>query len=387
MESMRLLKGATDVIDVREFYEKWDSSVMPYLGVDQTSQDAERDAIAKDMDVSIDTVMELNSVCGVETLKNGDEPPDMTLLKSFPDDVDLMAVKMQKHEMMKRNTSTQYKQFINKKMKYKTVQEKICNFSNLQNANLECKPSVPSENQVGHDVLIELSIHTATCMGASQNTQPKLGLDQRFQVLGSQHLTELRDKISCVNDLAISGDFSENPDDNSGFYAKDVYKSGFFYIEGVFYNDLREVDSRDYSSIIRRWATAEDRGIGPMTTKNMHNAIFLDLKVRLGQPYLYLHQGNCEHILIFNDIRLFHNDDIQDRREYPRLTFKRTYKRSICRVCEIHSSRWLTYGSEHAPDDPSFFCDQCFRTLHYDKDGKKLGNFKACKYFDKQAVL
>ncbi|XP_021365620.1 snRNA-activating protein complex subunit 3-like isoform X2 [Mizuhopecten yessoensis] len=329
--------------------------------------------------------------CGIElglvdTLKNGDELPDMTLLKTFPEDVDLMTVKIQKSEMIKRETSSHYKQFINKKLKYKTVQEKLSKFKSGNPAN-EFTQDVPSDYKIGHDVILEISIHTATCMGASVNTQPKLGLDQKFQVLGSQRLTELRDKISCVNDLTISGDFSENPDDTSGFYAKDVYRSGFFYMEGVFYNDLREVDSRDYSSEIRKWAAEQGRGIGPMTVQGMDDVFFLDLKVRLGQPYLYLHQGNCEHIIIFTDIRLFHNDDIQDRREYPRLTYKRTYKRSICRVCEIHSSRWLTYGSEHAPDDPSFFCDQCFRALHYDKDGKKLGDFKAYKYFDKQAVV
>ncbi|XP_033750151.1 snRNA-activating protein complex subunit 3-like [Pecten maximus] len=386
MENIRLLKGASEVIDVREFFEKWDSSVLPCLGMDYSSQDPESDAIAKDMGVSIDTVMELNSVCGVDTLKNGDELPDMTLLKTFPDDIDLMTVKMQKNEIMKRNTSSKYKQFVMKKLKYKTVQEKLSNFGNTHPSN-DSKPNIPSEYKIGHDALLELSIHTAMCMGASQNIQPKLGLDQKFQVLGSQRLSDLRDKISCVNDLAIAGDFSENPDDNSGFYAKDVYRSGFFYIEGVFYNDLREVDSRDYSRVIRKWAAEEGRGIGQMTTQNMDDAFFMDLKVRLGQPYLYMHQGNCEHIIIFNDIRLFHNDDLQDRREYPKLTYKRTYKRSICRVCEIHSSRWLTYNSKHAPDDPSFFCDQCFRALHYDKDGKKIGNFKAYKYFDKQAVL
>ncbi|XP_069137305.1 snRNA-activating protein complex subunit 3-like [Argopecten irradians] len=385
MESVRLLRGVTDIIHVREFFEKWDSSVLPTLGIDLSVQDPESNAISKDMDVPLETVMELNTVCGVDTLKSDDELPHYTMLKTIPDDIDLMTVKMQKNELIKRDTSSQYKIYINKKMKYKTVQEKL--FNTIGATMDDSKPPVPSEYQIEHDVILDVSIHTAVCMGASQNVQPKLGLDQKFQVLGTQHLSELRDKISCVNDLGIGGDFSEDPDDTSGFYAKDVYRSGFFYIEGVFYNDLREVDSRDYSTVIRKWAAEEGRGIGPMTTQQMDETFFLDLKVRLGQPYLYMHQGNCEHIIIFNDIRLFHPDDAQDRREYPRLAFKRTYKRSICRVCEIHSSRWLTYGSQHAPDDPSFFCDQCFRALHYDKDGKKIGSFKAYKFFDKQAVL
>ena len=36
--------------------------------------------------------------------------------------------------------------------------------------------------------------------------------DQTFQVLGQQSLTELRDKIPCVHDFSVPGDFSESPD-------------------------------------------------------------------------------------------------------------------------------------------------------------------------------
>ena len=44
--------------------------------------------------------------------------------------------------------------------------------------------------------------------------------------------------------------------------------------------------------------------------------------------------------------------------------------------------RWITYGSEHVPQNPGFFCDSCFRALHYKKDGTKIGTFEAYKYFD-----
>ncbi|EJW74214.1 hypothetical protein WUBG_14881, partial [Wuchereria bancrofti] len=36
-----------------------------------------------------------------------------------------------------------------------------------------------------------------------------------------------------------------------------------------------------------------------------------DLVCRLGYPYVYVHQGNCEHVFFFTDLRLM---DIQD---YP----------------------------------------------------------------------
>ena len=35
----------------------------------------------------------------------------------------------------------------------------------------------------------------------------------------------------------------------------------------------------------------------------MEETKFEDLKIKLGYPYVYTHQGNCEHLLIFRDLR------------------------------------------------------------------------------------
>lgn len=51
------------------------------------------------------------------------------------------------------------------------------------------------------------------------------------------------------------------------------------------------------------WANTEDRGIGPYTTKSMEETTFFDLDLELGKSYLYMHQGDCEHIFIISDIR------------------------------------------------------------------------------------
>lgn len=72
---------------------------------------------------------------------------------------------------------------------------------------------------------------------------------------GSNTLSELRDFIKCPIDFMIPDDVSDNPFatvvnpvtgktekcwDSKKKY-KDIYKSGFFYIEGCFYNDMRLV--------------------------------------------------------------------------------------------------------------------------------------------------
>ena len=86
-------------------------------------------------------------------------------------------------------------------------------------------------------------------------------------------LSELRDHIKCPADLMIAGDVSDDPPwkdktkkaqqhlsvgplpaSRAKFapravqkpMAKEVYKSGFFYIEGCFYNDMRWPECIDY---------------------------------------------------------------------------------------------------------------------------------------------
>ena len=39
------------------------------------------------------------------------------------------------------------------------------------------------------------------------------------------------------------------------------------------------------------------------TAAKMEDTVWEDLKVRIGVPYLFCHQGNCEHRVIINDIR------------------------------------------------------------------------------------
>ena len=48
-------------------------------------------------------------------------------------------------------------------------------------------------------------------------------------------------------------------------------------------------------------------------------------------------------------------------------------------------SRWITVNDQFAPSVPCLFCDKCFRMLHYDAEGNKLGDFLAYPYVDQGA--
>ncbi|NXM53167.1 SNPC3 protein, partial [Illadopsis cleaveri] len=126
---------------------------------------------------------------------------------------------------------------------------------------------------------------------------------QTVRVLGSQKLTELRDSISCVSDLQIGGEFSSQPDQAPEHISKDHYKSAFFYFEGIFYNDKRYPECRDLSRTIIEWSESHDRGYENLQSVKMEDYVFNDLSLKIGFPYLYCHQGDCEHIIIITDIR------------------------------------------------------------------------------------
>nr|CAD7577749.1 unnamed protein product [Timema californicum] len=91
---------------------------------------------------------------------------------------------------------------------------------------------------------------------------------------------------SVWNDGLVCKESSDNPCRLMTTYAKDVYKSGFFYIGSTFYNDHRHPDNMDYSEVIRKWASEPGKGIGPLHIAKMEEVQLATLTFRLGYPYV-----------------------------------------------------------------------------------------------------
>ncbi|TPX68539.1 hypothetical protein SpCBS45565_g03014 [Spizellomyces sp. 'palustris'] len=133
---------------------------------------------------------------------------------------------------------------------------------------------------------------------------PRRGRHQalaEIQVLGSQPLTALRNTFYCPTDF-LQLDNWDPPIDS----LQVKQSASYFFIENVFYIDTRDPSAADYSRPIIEWAEEEGRhpSIGPFLTDVMSERRFIDLTLRLNTPYLFVHQGNCEHIMVFKEIRL-----------------------------------------------------------------------------------
>uniref|UniRef100_A0A5S6QKB9 snRNA-activating protein complex subunit 3 n=1 Tax=Trichuris muris TaxID=70415 RepID=A0A5S6QKB9_TRIMR len=196
-------------------------------------------------------------------------------------------------------------------------------------------------------------------------------IERVYLVLSSQKLTELRDVIFCANDCTPITKRVNNSE-NVNMPAKDVFTGGFFYFNGVFYNDFRKEGSIDLSIPILEWAERRSRSVGPFTTAKMEETTFKELNIRLGQPYVYVHQGNCEHLLVFSDIHFAHKSDPQDISWYPVDFTKRAKTIYHCEACQDNYARWIVHAKERLPQPTMLFCEPCFKLFCLDENDERL---------------
>ncbi|PRP87976.1 hypothetical protein PROFUN_02713 [Planoprotostelium fungivorum] len=235
--------------------------------------------------------------------------------------------------------------------------------------------NVPKYNQPPEDTLPTLIDSKEIILDVSFYHKKGYKL-QEFRVLGSQCLTELRDKLNCHIDRMYEG-----PDT----------PSGYFFIENTFYNDMRDLRAKAYSNEIIDWVMTEEEGKVPRyaqpglnhyNTKMMEHTLFRDLSIRVGAPYHYMHQGDCTHNVVFTCLRAAHEQDEQDRNRYPIQMFQNKVKKHKCSICEIHFAKVITINDRLAPENPCYFCDNCFGPLHYDDTGMAVyEDYQVYPYF------
>lgn len=200
----------------------------------------------------------------------------------------------------------------------------------------------------------------------------KLG---EYLVLDSQPLTALRDAIKgCVCDEADDvnwiGAQTKLPARPDGEINT---PSGFFFIENTFYDDMRSKRAIRYSDTIVSWVNEKERylqpGLFPYRQENMENVLFSDLKIRLGAHYLYQHQGHCQHTIIFTEMRMRSENDLNDSTLYPISVFRQKLTLHKCSLCKEFSSRYIVFQDKHAPTSPAFYCAVCYELLHMNENG------------------
>jgi snRNA-activating protein complex subunit 3 len=223
---------------------------------------------------------------------------------------------------------------------------------------------------------------------------------EEFLLAGDNTLSELRDRIYCRN--AKLGSFP----------GKDT---SFFGIEGVLYTDcpscsepplappasaesastsaaapasgmesltaLLEEDLSDAppgsdaccnASATVAWnrhalAMRGNHGWGVLQTESMLSTHIQDLKVRLGAHYVFSHLGQCEHTLVFLDVRFASAEpgyDLLLNRCYPRRIHQMRRMRQLCHMCKTKLASIVAIGDRMASTNPALFCAPCYDLSH-----------------------
>ncbi|CAG8742524.1 18536_t:CDS:2, partial [Acaulospora morrowiae] len=199
---------------------------------------------------------------------------------------------------------------------------------------------------------------------------------QEFLVLGSQPLTALRDAFYCLRDFYKVTPW-EQPTKNVITNLTDKKtSSSYFFIENVFYNDLRDPRAIDYSKNIIEWVKEKNlykqRGLGLYSSKKMEEMTFIELSIRLNYPYLFVHQGNCQHAVVFRDLRIMQPYDEQDLSAYPKAIFRGKINRHKCRMCMQRPTLLVTINDFISGESPAYFCDPCYYQFHYNSKNELL---------------
>uniref|UniRef100_A0AC34RQ16 snRNA-activating protein complex subunit 3 n=1 Tax=Panagrolaimus sp. JU765 TaxID=591449 RepID=A0AC34RQ16_9BILA len=197
-------------------------------------------------------------------------------------------------------------------------------------------------------------------------------------IRGEMLLSKFRDKIFCPYDY-FSNRYDFEDASNIADYYVNRFPSSFLFIHDTFYIDQRNDNAKDISEPIREFMTKR-KSFGPTKVVDMANVKIKDLTLRLGQPYVFMHIGNCEHLVIFTDLRLLHPSDSQDLTEYPVLLCDK-YQSPKCCVCQNASPAFIISESDRIPICPAFMCSDCFNEFHYEGDNR-IGDFKAFHYID-----
>lgn len=66
---------------------------------------------------------------------------------------------------------------------------------------------------------------------------------------------------------------------------------------------MRHPDCHDNSEAICNWASHKTRNFGPFERAKMEDTRIDSLNVRFGYPWMFQHQGDCEHLIVFSDMR------------------------------------------------------------------------------------
>lgn len=133
---------------------------------------------------------------------------------------------------------------------------------------------------------------------------------------------------------------------------------GLLFVHDTIYADDREPGSTDYATPIATFLDSRTTHTPHIVSLARIAPRLRDLHPRLGLPYLFQHDGDCEHRLIFTDVHATSSPAITiDWRRPPRV--------HACDVCALRAARHCIFHDRIAERSPAYYCHACHLRAHY----------------------
>ncbi|KAF8844640.1 hypothetical protein BDN67DRAFT_1065814 [Paxillus ammoniavirescens] len=195
-------------------------------------------------------------------------------------------------------------------------------------------------------------------------------------VLSSQTLADFIHSIPCdssempVEQLDSEGDLlgyvhgTEEQNQGAGTPAEE---GCLLLIEGVVYGDGRPAE--DYADKLLSHLQTLPLGKRPQITKSstsVNQTLLASLTLRVNYPYWMLHQGNCEHFIVVDQIRLPHPSDPPSG--YPLTLHITPALPEICKACSKVPAVFAIVGDIRLGESPCLLCAPCWRNMGPPRD-------------------
>ncbi|CAG7826655.1 unnamed protein product [Allacma fusca] len=228
---------------------------------------------------------------------------------------------------------------------------------------------------------------------APKSSEPEFAV--KINILGSQTLKELRNQFYCKNDLIcgeIKGDRLPPSEIDKDACMKvreaNLQKPCALFVGHTIYTNEACTGNKDwdYASALKVWASrARKRPVGPFNNGSIEDTRIIDLIFKHGFPYLFVHHGNCEHLLVIEQVRLLNSLDSPLRSSYP-IILKSNFKTVYCYVDNKRVARYAVRSMDGFPHDPMLLCRECLESYCY-LQLKKVCDFKLFQFLQFSAVF
>lgn len=188
-------------------------------------------------------------------------------------------------------------------------------------------------------------------------------------------LVDLIDGIPCTARAALPKASTE------------IRSTAVVFIEGSLYVDHR-FDVSDYETPIHDFLTSRGKVVR-IVQLSEQTILFSDLEIRLGQPYVFLHNGDCEHIFLFTDV--YHDYSISRNKNKDESRHCEIWRRSPrvtpCDVCRARMAVKFTTKDPWVDTIPFHYCETCFTDAHYTREGKLFSQSEQLVVYDHPETL